>query len=599
MRSRRVPRTPARRYAEPSGPIALVKGLAGRMHLYEPQALLSISSDWPEALDEPRLRALLQQLTPQQMLLTLVGAPLEQPQIEPWYSTPYELAPLPASLLDEWGAAPAHEELRLPTPNPYVPDDLTMLEQPHVGSGAEDAAGDAADGDADAARRARQAERAPVRLTSDADEAADGVRVWHLDAGSFARPRASVLLLLRTPAVDSSGLPEPARAAVLSQLAMDLLSDELATALAPCGLAGLGWSVGAHQGGLLIQASGYSQRVPRLSTDLARALAAFRPSTERFEVIREILVRTLRNRRQERPLWHAQYAVSQALIEPRTHHAAALAFASSEACTVDAVRDWLREALEANFLEMLVHGNLLPSQARDLGAEWRALLAGSTPLPADCAPLPKARLLPPRQPLELHGVASNPDESNSAIEVFFQVGEPCLRDEALLLTLSQVASKDAFNVLRTQRQLGYVVQCGVRSVARSRGLAVLIQSAVRPPPELEAEIESWVRSFREDVLRPLTPAVFEQYKAAVAALLVEPPKTLNQEASMIWPEIVEATHDWTHDSRLAAAVRQLQLADVVGFFDERIAPDGALRRKVVSCWASQGDAAAAAEAGPV
>ena len=73
-----------------------------------------------------------------------------------------------------------------------------------------------------------------------------------------------------------------------------------------------------------MQASGYSQRLPQLSVDLARALAAFQPKAERFEVMREILVRSLRNRQQERPLWHAQYAVTHRLTVPATHHEAAL-----------------------------------------------------------------------------------------------------------------------------------------------------------------------------------------------------------------------------------------------------------------------------------
>ena len=41
--------------------------------------------------------------------------------------------------------------------------------------------------------------------------------------------------------------------AVLSQLGVELLSDHLIVKLAQCGLAGLGWSVSANPGGLLVQ----------------------------------------------------------------------------------------------------------------------------------------------------------------------------------------------------------------------------------------------------------------------------------------------------------------------------------------------------------
>ena len=50
-------------------------------------------------------------------------------------------------------------------------------------------------------------------------------------------------------------------------------------------------------------------------------------------------------------------------------------------------------------------------------------------------------------------------------------------------------------MLRTERQLGYVVQCGIRSIGKSQGLSTHIQSAVMGPRDLESEIESWWRGF--------------------------------------------------------------------------------------------------------
>ena len=56
-------------------------------------------------------------------------------------------------------------------------------------------------------------------------------------------------------------------------------------ALAPCGPAGLGWSISAHPAGVLIQAAGYSQRLPKLSIALAEALATFEPDPARFALL--------------------------------------------------------------------------------------------------------------------------------------------------------------------------------------------------------------------------------------------------------------------------------------------------------------------------
>lgn len=424
--------------------------------------------------------------------------------------------------------------------------------------------------------------------------------MWHLDGGDFGRPRGSVLLLLRTPAVAATG----ARGAVLTQIATELLSDHLATPLAACGHAGVGWSVGTHPGGLMLSASGYSQRLPRLSADLACALAAFVPDGARFELVREALQRSLRNRAQERPLSQATYALTHALTTPSSHHEEALAFVGSDGCTAAALAEHVALLLRTNFVECLVHGNLAPSTAAELGRTWRATLGGA-PMAADGAPLPTARLVPAAgaadgpadASLSLRGVAANVDESNSAIEAHYQLAlEPSVHEEALMLALSQVASKDAFGRLRTDKQLGYVVQCGVRSVGRARGLSVLIQSAVMAPADLDAEIEGWLAGFRAGVLAELTQPSLDEYKEAIAASLDEPPKTLSQEASILWSEIVEGTHQWRHEIELAAAVRALTVGELCELFDDRIAVGAPRRRKVASHFWSQADDAAAAGA---
>ena len=99
-------------------------------------------------------------------------------------------------------------------------------------------------------------------------------------------------------------------------------------------------------------------------------------------------------------------------------------------------------------------------------------------------------------------------------------------------------------MLRTQRQLGYVVACGVRAVGLCKGLSVHVQSAVMGPEAIEAEVEDWLRLFESEVLSTLSQADVDAYTASIAANLEEPPRTLMQECSPLWSEIVERTYLW-------------------------------------------------------
>ena len=124
--------------------VPLVKALAGRLHLYErrPERVLSLPFEWPQGMGDPadagstaaQLHSLLTTLSdPSEMLTLLVTpSPLQSPSTERWYATPYELQPLPKSIRRACAMATPHPELRLPPPNPYVPSDLSMLEQVSV-----------------------------------------------------------------------------------------------------------------------------------------------------------------------------------------------------------------------------------------------------------------------------------------------------------------------------------------------------------------------------------------------------------------------------------------------------------------------------------
>ena len=91
------------------------------------------------------------------------------------------------------------------------------------------------------------------------------------------------------------------------------------------------------------------------------------------------------------------------------------------------------------------------------------------------------------------------------------------------------------------------------------------------------------------MLGSLSQTALDEYTTSVAALLDEKPKTLMQEAAMVWPEIVDAGHRWTHEAELAASVRELGLDELTSFFDAHFDARAPLRRKLASSWWSQAD----------
>jgi secreted Zn-dependent insulinase-like peptidase len=65
--------------------------------------------------------------------------------------------------------------------------------------------------------------------------------------------------------------------------------------------------------------------------------------------------------------------------------------------------------------------------------------------------------LPLQRPLQLAVKAVNPDEKNSAVQVYLQLGDYSYHLRALQLLCHQTLNEPLFNKLRTEQQLGYSV----------------------------------------------------------------------------------------------------------------------------------------------
>ena len=90
----------------------------------------------------------------------------------------------------------------------------------------------------------------------------------------------------------------------------------------------------------------------------------------------------------------------------------------------------------------------------------------------------------------------NPNEPNSAIEFCIQVGNVADSDIRVKTGLvAHIANEPAFNILRTQEQLGYIVSSGLRKQTGMISFRIIIQSD-RDPLFLESRIEQFLSALR-------------------------------------------------------------------------------------------------------
>ena len=137
----------------------------------------------------------------------------------------------------------------------------------------------------------------------------------------------------------------------------------------------------------------------------------------------------------------------------------------------------------------------------------------------------------------------NPDEANSATKYFCKLGDASNSKERVIANLLQQVLKDAaFNTLRTQESLGYVVHTTVQSGTEYIGLAFVVQSE-KHPKYVESRINAFLLKMKEELLS-MSDEDFLKHKESLVSGWTEKLKNLDEEADRFWSHITDGYLDF-------------------------------------------------------
>lgn len=233
--------------------------------------------------------------------------------------------------------------------------------------------------------------------------------------------------------------------------------------------------------------------------------------------------------------------------------------------------------------EILIHGNVTSDEARatanDLVESFKEL--GVTELLPEVKRMEVTKLpLKAVTVFEYDLAAKNPAQENSCTMNIYEVG-PYGEDEkrdACLAMVSHISATSAFSRLRTDEQLGYVVQATPWGEHHVVGLAVIVQGTVLPPKGVDQRIEAWLSAFGEE-LRVMSEEEFANNIQGVVNASTARASRMLQEASQHWNEIVSQRYKFDRVKCSVETIQALSKEDIVMFFNNHFAADAPLRRK--------------------
>jgi hypothetical protein len=178
-------------------------------------------------------------------------------------------------------------------------------------------------------------------------------------------------------------------------------------------------------------------------------------------------------------------------------------------------------------LSSITGGLELPSWATSRAASAKAVVQKVTPV------------VNPSGPVEIRVANPRAGDPNDVASVTILYGVSDVEGRVLLGLLSSILGTAAFDELRTQRQLGYVVSAGSGSLSNVLYVTGVVQGTKVKADEAEAALEGLFTSIMPQKLQELSSTDFAGHVDAYRQEILEPPLGKSAEFSHFWTHIAQ------------------------------------------------------------
>ncbi|CAE7467467.1 unnamed protein product [Symbiodinium natans] len=154
----------------------------------------------------------------------------------------------------------------------------------------------------------------------------------------------------------------------------------------------------------------------------------------------------------------------------------------------------------------------------------------ASPAPDEQRSLPGAPPIAlPAQPVEVRARNPRHGDPNDVALVKILVGVATVESRAAFAAIGLILGNLMYSQLRTEEQLGYVVQGAVGSMSNVLYVAGLVQGTSRSADEMEAAIEGVFWDSLPKHLKNLTDADVDSYRKALVQQYLQPPSSIDEE----------------------------------------------------------------------
>lgn len=476
--------------------------------------------------DAQAIKDRLAMMTPQNARIWYISPNEPHNKTAYFVNAPYQVDKISARTFTDWQQKSAAIKLQLPTLNPYIPDDFTLI----------------------------KSDKAYPHPELIVDEPT--LRVVYAPSQYFAsEPKADVSLVLRNPQAMDSARRQVMFALndYLAGIALDQLSNQAA-------VGGISFSTGANNG-LMVNANGYTQRLPQLFTALLDGYFSYTPTEEQLEQAKSWYAQMMdsadKGKAYDQAIMPIQMLSQVPYFERKTRRDLLPSITLKEVINY-------RDNLKARGRpELLVIGNMSARQSTDLARQIQKQLG------ADgnewCRN--KDVLIDSKQLAMFEKAGSSTDSALAAVFAPPNVDE--YSSMAASSLLGQIIQPWFYNQLRTEEQLGYAVFAFSMNAGRQWGMGFLLQSSDKQPAFLWQRFQAFFPT-AEAKLRAMKPEEFAQIQQAAISQMLQAPQTLSEEASKLSKDFDRGNMRFDSRDKVVAQMKLLTPQKLADFFHQTV-----------------------------
>ncbi|MEM7261320.1 MAG: insulinase family protein [Planctomycetota bacterium] len=508
-----------------------VSWLAGRMQV-DPAATVDARTWLLSEYDAGAFEEYLSYLQPNRLRATLVAPDVQIDRVEPAYGTEFSVTTLPEEAVKTWSEVDVHPALSYPRPNPFIPDDVTVL----------------------AAKRLEE----PVEILTDLPG-----EFWYQIDHRFGLPRGAMSVLFTSDLVNASP-----RNRLLTKMWAKVMAESLNEWKYPAIEAGLSVDISDEGRGIRVVLNGYSQRMTDFLRAVAERMADAHVDDDAFAAIRAETARELANADYAQAYTLAFYELNLLGRYPGVHRD--LYRDLVEAIDREEVEAFAAKITEEMTVEGAAFGNLRHREVEEaIDTALSTISAGV--LSADR--VPRSSTVEITSGRQFARVISSKSNNNAWLE-FNQFGDREPKAEALARAAAALVGTGFYGEMRTKQQLGYIVSSAALTSFERVGVWFLVQSGTHRATDCAERAHAYLEE-AIPALDAMTEAQFAPIRSALAAELTREEKDYADSLENLLFEGVTLEGRIGYRDAVAAEMERLTLDHVRTALRERVIGDRA------------------------